>query len=499
MLNVATESCSLPHLIKSGRDDGQWVYAKNQNAAAERQISEKVSVLASILSVGDALVFACVGMGSDAAHGHPMPMLLPVLIATVSLTRLVALQDGYGVSALRDLSRQAWILAGGSMIWILIAWAASLTFFDNDTVQVSRLAVAAAIGFAACLSIRAYVAWMLAAWSQAGSLNRTIAIVGVNDVSRKLIWKLRRDCPATAHIVGVYDMPKHSLPATHAGSLVRGDITSLIEHARDGDLDLVIIALPPEREDLKHQALEALSGCACDIATFVEFEPLWSRRARFEKVGEDVVLAVMPRPISGARGAYKSMLDRVVALVLLIALAPAFALIALAIRLESRGPVFFYQARRGFKDRTFQIIKFRTMYDHLSDAECQRQTARNDERVTRVGRILRQTSIDELPQLVNVLRGEMSLVGPRPHARGTRAGPRALDEVASNYRLRHRVKPGMTGLAQINNCRGAIHSEDQLLRRVAHDVAYMEDWSLFADVKILALTLVKGFVGQNVH
>jgi lipopolysaccharide/colanic/teichoic acid biosynthesis glycosyltransferase len=165
-------------------------------------------------------------------------------------------------------------------------------------------------------------------------------------------------------------------------------------------------------------------------------------------------------------------------------------LIALAVKIDSPGPVLFRQRRTGFNDRSFYVFKFRTMYADATDHEASRQVLAGDPRVTRVGRFLRRTSLDELPQLLNVLRGEMSFVGPRPHAPGTLAGNRRFDEVVANYAARHRVKPGLTGLAQVRGYRGPTPTERQILLRVESDLEYIGRWSLWLDFLIILRTLL---------
>ena len=164
---------------------------------------------------------------------------------------------------------------------------------------------------------------------------------------------------------------------------------------------------------------------------------------------------------------------------------PALLAIAAAIKITSRGPVFFRQRRVGFNNQIFEVYKFRTMYTHLTDADAQQQTRKGDPRVTRVGAILRKTSLDELPQILNVLKGDMSLVGPRPHALQTRACGRRLEEVAPEYPARHRVKPGITGWAQVNGYRGELDTFDKVINRVKHDLYYIDNWSLSLDLRIL--------------
>ena len=194
-------------------------------------------------------------------------------------------------------------------------------------------------------------------------------------------------------------------------------------------------------------------------------------------------------PVSGWRGAVKRALDVGIALLGIVALAIVAPVIALAIRLDSPGPVLFRQRRIGFANVGFDIWKFRTMYHHGVEPGRLMQATRHDRRVTRVGAFLRRWSIDELPQFLNVLAGDMSLVGPRPHAPGTCAGGKPFELVTPRYPARHRVRPGMTGLAQVRGWRGETETSDKLLCRVAADLEYIDTWSLWLDLVILARTV----------
>lgn len=204
-------------------------------------------------------------------------------------------------------------------------------------------------------------------------------------------------------------------------------------------------------------------------------------------------------PIGGWRAALKRSADIVFALLGLIALSIPMLAAALAIRLESPGPVLFRQRRIGFANVGFEMWKFRTMHHHAPERGRLTQVTLHDKRVTQVGAFLRQTSLDELPQLFNVLRGDMSLVGPRPHAPGTCAGGKPFELVTPHYPARHRVKPGLTGLAQIRGWRGETETEEKLLRRVESDLEYINNWSLWLDVVILARTAVPVFAMRNAY
>ncbi len=192
-------------------------------------------------------------------------------------------------------------------------------------------------------------------------------------------------------------------------------------------------------------------------------------------------------------------LDLILASVLLVICAVPMLAIALAIKIDSSGPVLFRQFRIGRHRRSFALLKFRTMFHHrLAPDDC-RQATRDDPRITRLGHILRRTSLDELPQIFNVLRGEMSIVGPRPHMAGTRAGGRLFEDIADRYADRHRVRPGMTGLAQVRGWRGETDTEEKLLRRLDCDLEYIANRSLLLDLSIIARTIVTVFRMRNAY
>jgi len=193
---------------------------------------------------------------------------------------------------------------------------------------------------------------------------------------------------------------------------------------------------------------------------------------------------------------YKRVQDIILSLVIIVLVTIPLLLIALAIRFDSRGPVLFRQNRRGLDGKLFPCLKFRTMYQHFSDPEAKVQSIRNDPRATRVGSFLRSSSLDELPQIFNVLMGHMSLIGPRPHAPGTSVDGQLLPDVADYYLLRYCVKPGITGWAQVHGWRGILDTEEKLVRRLEHDFYYITHWSPLLDIKILLKTVTCLFSGH---
>ncbi|MEZ5846435.1 MAG: sugar transferase [Geminicoccaceae bacterium] len=226
--------------------------------------------------------------------------------------------------------------------------------------------------------------------------------------------------------------------------------------------------------------------------------PQRSRRVR--RRDETLEFAEIVAPALDWKGRLlKRSLDVVGASLLLVFLAPLMLVTALAIKLDSRGPVFFRQPRYGLGCQIFDCLKFRSMYADRLDTRAERLTTRNDPRVTRVGAFIRRTSIDELPQLINVLRGEMSLVGPRPHPVHAKAGDRLYEEVVEDFARRYRVQPGLTGLAQVTGLRGNTDTEEKLVRRFERDIDYISTWSIGLDLSILLRTPWASLKGENAY
>lgn len=269
---------------------------------------------------------------------------------------------------------------------------------------------------------------------------------------------------------------------------IRPDLTDPSMLDRFGTLvqgaDSVFIACPAER---RGQWSVLLQGSDVNGHVFApEFDEMGSFQIGY--YNGKCVLRVSGKRMDVLDQAIKRGMDLAIAVPLILFLAPLLLVVAIAVKLDSKGPVLFRQARMGYSNRIFYVLKFRSMYVEASDASGTVSTRRDDDRITRVGRIIRSFSIDELPQLFNVLAGDMSLVGPRPHALGSLAGAQKFWEIDDQYWCRHALKPGITGLAQIRGYRGATMSQDDLIKRLHSDLEYMNDWSLMRDIRILLAT-----------
>ena len=305
-----------------------------------------------------------------------------------------------------------------------------------------------------------------------------IAVVGTGTEAEWLRSTLRR-----ARSPGI-ELVRPSRRAVGTDAIV----AELIERGRRGEIDRVVLALSGLANENMRQIAHTLKALQIEVASLYPMLGAGTPQHTTE-IAEIPLFLVTRRPQWGYGGLSKQVMDRCLALALLVWMIPLLLLIALAVRLDSPGPVLFRQRRHGLNGTEFDIYKFRTMrWQGHGAGSGATQTGRNDCRVTRIGAFLRKSSLDEVPQLLNVLNGTMSVVGPRPHPTVMRTEERLGDEITPDYPHRHRVKPGITGWAQINGLRGATETAEQLRQRIEHDNYYIENWSPWFDLRILALT-----------
>ena len=275
-----------------------------------------------------------------------------------------------------------------------------------------------------------------------------------------------------------------------------GDLHSLATYVETHGINQVWIALPLSAQDQIAIVLDTLRHSTVDIKLVPDLFGLQVLNQSIGRVAGLPVMNLRASPLDGNAHLVKALEDRVLAALILLAIAPLLAVIAIGVKLSSPGPVLFRQRRHGRDGKEIEVWKFRSMRVH-EEAEGQvTQARKHDRRITPFGAFLRRTSLDELPQFWNVLQGTMSIVGPRPHAI---AHNHQYKEVVQHYMQRHRVKPGITGWAQVNGLRGETDTVDKMAARVEHDLYYMQNWSLVFDLKIIAMTVVKGFVGRNAY
>ncbi|HTJ88968.1 MAG TPA: exopolysaccharide biosynthesis polyprenyl glycosylphosphotransferase [Acidocella sp.] len=319
---------------------------------------------------------------------------------------------------------------------------------------------------------------------------RPVAFIGNSEAAARLLNELETDRWQNIQPVGFFDDRAARPGPLHDRLPYLGTIDGLVGYIHDHELSDIYMALPWSAGQRISVLVDRLRFLPLTVRLVPDATPPALRLGHVTNQSQGVempTLMVPPFSLMGATA--KRALDLIVSLGLLIPLAPLLLLIALAIRLDSPGPVFFLQKRTGQFGRSFNIYKFRSLHVARADRAAEALVCKGDARVTRVGKYLRKYSIDELPQLINVLLGDMSLVGPRPHAPRAKADRRIYAEVMPDYMLRYRVKPGMTGWAQVNGWRGNTDTEEKLRKRVEFDFEYIKNWSFWRDLKILAMTI----------
>jgi Undecaprenyl-phosphate glucose phosphotransferase len=472
---------------------------------AGRRIPWSERDIALLLRVGDCMAILLAGMLAYYTRFFPFGEHHPALETYALVVGTVVAPEVFHLFGLYDNHKQfnfrisASRVAGawGTVVLLLLA----LAFLTQTAQTASRLWVIFwfAYGIVGLLAGRALLCRKIARWQQAGHFTRKVAIFGAGELGQRLVEAIRRVSGSSVQIVGVFDDRKTRIPNRVGDVAVIGTREELARFARAGLIDQVVITLPALAEQRILSVLSKLRELPVEVSLCpVVFEPqaLLCRRATL--VDGVPLLELLQRPFSRWGYLVKTLEDYVLAALLLIPASPLMLMIAMAVRLDSRGPVLFRQERYGFNNRTIQVLKFRTMRTELGgDSQDQAlQATRHDPRFTRVGRWLRRTSLDELPQLLNVLQGEMSIVGPRPHMVAHNVQYASLIDT---YLGRHRVKPGITGWAQVNGLRGETDTLEKMEGRIRHDLYYIEHWSLGFDLWILARTLLVGFVHRNAY
>ncbi|MGD1734961.1 undecaprenyl-phosphate glucose phosphotransferase [Klebsiella pneumoniae subsp. pneumoniae] len=344
------------------------------------------------------------------------------------------------------------------------------------------------IGFIICRSFIRYVCGKLRNY---GFNTRRVAVAGSMPSGIFLLKSFNRAPWLGFSVIGIYDeVPLEDTEISYIGSF-----TKLIEDAENGKLDKVYIALGMSEEAKIKELVRALANTTCSVLLIPDLFTYNILQSRTEEINGVPVVPLIDTPLDGINRVLKRLEDFFISLIILILISPILLIIAVAIKLTSSGPIIFKQIRYGMDGKPIKVWKFRSM-TVMENNDVVIQAQKNDIRVTKVGRFLRRTSLDELPQFFNVLFGQMSIVGPRPHAVAHNEQYRSLIE---GYMLRHKVKPGITGLAQINGWRGETDTLEKMQKRIEFDLLYIQNWSVFLDLKIIFLTIFKGFVSDSAY
>jgi len=413
--------------------------------------------------------------------------------------------DLYDVNAImRPLKRADDIMVAVITAFLLLL---SMAFSLKVSESFSRLWMFgfAGGGIVTLVAGRLAVCGLLKRLSRRHMVGRNLVVLGTGAQAQRFLRRFSGINPYFARIVGVYadrDAPTAGAWADACDEGLRGvpllgGLDALLRAARAGKIDDVVVALPWNADKEVAQAIERLKELPVNVylsSDLVGFELAF--RPVLGAFSDLPMFEVVQRPISGWSSALKALEDYVLATLILIVISPLLLAIAVAIKLDTPGPVFFMQRRLGFNNKEFLIYKFRSMHHRKQPETTVRQATKGDPRVTRVGRLIRATSLDELPQVLNVLNGTMSLVGPRPHALSHNE---EYGRQIRGYFARHRVKPGITGWAQVNGLRGETEALEKMTARIEHDVYYAENWSLLFDLRILILTAIVVFFQKSAY
>jgi putative colanic acid biosynthesis UDP-glucose lipid carrier transferase len=473
--------------------------AAQEDARARSASRDPLRLLAGAAGAADAAVILGCSLLAFVTRNGTQPVPLPILTTAALASLLMAnvlslsgaytarIQDGFILQVAR--AAQAW-----SIVFVLLLAVGYLTKTSSDYSRFWAIGwyVSAVLGLA---GVRLAAVAQLRRWRRRGRLACTIAVVdlagGGTDGSAMLARRLTGNHAHDIRLLGVFSAD---------GAPARSGITDLIALSRLFRIDDVFV-LVANRHDAPPGQLAAILRRLGTIPTNVRICPLLPELEQTpirdtSLVHGIPVLTVHRRPLGAWSSVLKRAEDLVIGGLALLLLAPLMALAAILIRLDSPGPVLFRQARHGFNNNVITVLKFRTMTHQPHQDGPLIQATRGDRRVTRVGRVLRRTSIDELPQILNVLRGEMSLVGPRPHAV---VHNEQYAMVIDDYLGRHRVQPGITGWAQINGLRGETDTLDKMRKRVEYDLSYIDNWSIALDLKIIALTAISMLFDRHAY
>ena len=380
---------------------------------------------------------------------------------------------------------------------LMMAAVVGWMFVSKSSEDYSRLTITLWFSLSWLVSCcwRMALRYFLFAVRRKGRNSRAVGIIGANNTAVELTSEIRRTPETGFNIVGVYDDREPDRIDMPEGLQLLGQINQVYHDVLTGEVDTVFITLPMTANKRIEKILQVLGDTPAQVHLVPNFFVYNLLHSRICNVGELQTVSVFDSPMKGAMNFLKRMEDIVLASAILSIIAIPMLLIAAAVKLTSKGPIIFKQNRYGMDGKKIKVWKFRSM-TVTEDGDKVTQASKNDSRFTPIGAFLRRTSLDELPQFINVLQGTMSVVGPRPHAVAHNEMYRKKVEY---YMLRHRIKPGITGWAQINGWRGETDTVDKMKMRVQYDLDYIKNWSLWLDFKIVLFTVFKGFVGKNAY
>jgi Undecaprenyl-phosphate glucose phosphotransferase len=472
-------------------------------ALSDRPISR--SILAGMTRLTDAALIIITGAIALLWRSDPGEIFTPIHVTEVLVGAALAVLymqafDGYDSARMRGFFAQfGRIVASWTLVFATLL-TATLVLGRGQIVGSPWATAWFGSGVAALALSRVGLAILVGHWAREGRLERRAVIVGGGRAAEDLIRVLEVQPDNDIRICGLFDdRSGDRSPDIVAGYPKLGNVAELVAFARLAKIDTLIVTVPMTAERRILELMNQLWVLPVDIRLSAHNDRLHFRPRSYAYVGAVPFIPVQDKPLADWDAVGKRAFDLIFGTLLLVLFSPVMLATALAVKLDSRGPVFFRQTRYGFNNEPVEMWKFRSMYVDRLDAHAEKLVTRGDPRVTRVGRFIRRTSLDELPQLFNVLDGSLSLVGPRPHALAAKAENLLYEQVVAGYFARHKVKPGVTGWAQVNGWRGETDTAEKIQKRVEYDLYYIENWSLALDLKILLLTPFSLLMTRNAY
>ncbi|WP_413204060.1 undecaprenyl-phosphate glucose phosphotransferase [Rhodospirillum sp. A1_3_36] len=442
----------------------------------------------------DALVIIGSAFASRHVHYLFMPEATHGVVNALPLGVLGTILLWIGMNSTHQFRFVELAKATRSVVSVVLTWGACLVvmmalgyMFDYGDKYPRSLTMPWSAAVAVLLAANHFSAAMVIRWAtRLGIFRQRVAIVGATPRVMDLLARFTASTQSLHYdVVGIFDDRINRVPKVVGGIPVVGTVPDLISYCRRKLLDVIVIALPWAAEDRNVQIIRQLRELPVDISLVPDMDMnLLPPRGILWLGGMPTVL-VNRRPLSEQQMVVKWFEDKIIAFAALLITAPIMVVAAILVKATSKGPILFTQDRFGFNGQAIKVLKLRTMYTGLGDSSGRQRTVKNDARVTPVGRVLRRYSIDELPQIFNVLMGDMSIVGPRAHAVTMAVGERYYYEAVAEYQSRHRVKPGITGWAQVNGSRGEVETQEQAEERLRLDIYYVDNWSMVLDIKII--------------
>lgn len=415
----------------------------------------------------------------------PLALALPYLLAPPAAVVGVWLAGGYRFRYAGSAAEHLLRVSGGAVVMLGLLYAAVVALAGADPILFARVVAGDAL---ALFGLHANYIAITRALTRAGQLSDNVVIVGATQAAARIVSRNARE--REINILGYFDDRAGRVATSMGDAPCLGKVDDLLVWDRLPEVDRIIVTVTSTAQQRVRSLIDRLRMLPQEIILVLDLDGFSPETTSLARVVDAPAAYVSGAPKDVRRAAVKRMFDITVATLAGLCFLPALAIIAVLIRLDSPGPVFFRQKRHGFNNEVIRVWKFRTMRpDKSAEDGFIRQTEADDPRVTRIGRFLRATSLDELPQLLNVLAGEMSIVGPRPHAIGMTAGSVEVTRVVGDYAHRHRMKPGITGWAQINGSRGPVHTPDEVRERVRLDMEYVGRASVWLDAWILLMTI----------